>query len=1085
MHQVVAVWCLGPVRVTVHGEELRLKPDARALIATLAAAGRAGISHAELHERLYGWGDSALGDVQKTKQRVYRLRRRLTEESRLGLDFITKGDRYGFNPETCFVDTWTFESVGTTDRVVELERALDLWNGTPFDSIDEPHPALDRVSKKLWTQLRDVCDRLAPYTSPTVAARHINRIVQVASIDITNESLVAGAAGALYRLGRQPEALELLSRGRQRLLDRHGLDAGALLGGIESAILTHDSQVLAPVVESSQSLQEMPAPPQPATTAPRRFLARQEAMASIAEFLEPAIDLTGELAAADPPARILLVSGDAGIGKSAIIHELVEAAARSAIGVRLAAVRSVDATDVSEEEAYGPILRALPEVLGAFDQLERQVDAQTRRLRHWEAVVAELAVLGRNERTLLVIEDAHAADTQTNALLRHLAYVTLPANVLVALSARPPSPESDSAWQQTHETLIAAPGVASIDLEPFDNETLRVLVRADHPTEPPMRQSRFADRLEELSGGNPLIATVLSRDAPPGLDPTLLPDTVTPGESLIGHLQSKITDVRLAELLSIAALIGQEFDTLLLAETAGASVAAVMEMLATAAELDVVAPHDGPVWRFDHLLTVNYFTSRLTLLRPLVFARLAKRTSLDSGTAVRYVRGAGDEISADIAIPALLTAGERLASRGAYVEATSAFVHALERLAPDDERRLDLTLELANATARSGALTEARHWRAEAFDLAQASGDPNAMAEAALAGLPDGEFAGGEPDRLALLDRVVISEVTSRPQAQVARLQLRQARTCEEPELVERIYENRNPAWETEDPDGWRAMNFEWLMYRAIADDGPPIHDVLASLADELEPGPFRAEVLHRVLVAALVEQRPDASTTTYELAKQAAAADGTPRTRWSIDVVGATLARVGLRPDAGSLEDARLSGLRWGIPDAFDNWAVQVWVDRWLDDDHASTLSLIRANRTGIAANVAWAAGEALGCAHAGEIERATALADEVALALRTAPGGNWNRIAAALLIEAAAIAGLSDAARAGAESLRGQSGRAIVLGHGSAHFGPVDRYLAIAASVTDDEDPGPLRRAASEQARRAGGGLWADRCDVEAVLR
>jgi len=108
---------------------------------------------------------------------------------------------------------------------------------------------------------------------------------------------------ALYRSGRQAEALDVYHDARRTLIDELGIEPGAELRGLEQSILVQD-----PALD-----RRAPAPVQP----PRGggvFVGRERELAELLGALEDALTGSG---------RLVLVAGEPGIGKSRLADELI------------------------------------------------------------------------------------------------------------------------------------------------------------------------------------------------------------------------------------------------------------------------------------------------------------------------------------------------------------------------------------------------------------------------------------------------------------------------------------------------------------------------------------------------------------------------------------------------------------------------------------------------------------------------------------------------------------------------------------------------------------------------------------------
>lgn len=1058
----VVVSCLGSVRITHDDAEVALTAEQRELVALLVAAGTGGMTAEQLLDEL-SWVDVPSTGKQAAVMRVQRLRNKLPAGA------LTKGGQYAFDPEQAFVDVWEFDELARDRDGPGLEAAVALW-GPPFHGLPTMTGRLQIEGQRLQRLYRHALELFGWTIAPGHGEERLSELLAELRTDPFNEALTVSAAAAIWRLNRQQEALEIITACRDELRDAHGLSASQQLDDIELAILNQDTEALAPrsYADAAARAFEQPIEFRSLSRPPRVLVGRHEEARHLTYAIE---GLRRPHRSDGPPGRIVIITGEAGAGKSALVSTALEDLGRTQISIRVGA-----ADESTSTQAYGAILDALPELRPTFERLTRSANVETGRPRFWAETLDCLRHLTIGAPTVLVLEDLHAADSQTAHLVRNLLSVALPTNLLIIATTRPPL--ADTVWSAVHAS-IEGDQVDSIELGPLDIDGVRELVASDHPDEPPVLQSDFADRVLELSRGNALVASLFSRDAPPGLNVFLLPDSVTPEDSLTAHLRSRVADPHLENLLSIAALIGQRFNVAVLGDLAGLDSEETFASLAVGEELGVCRPFDDDAWQFDHLLTMNYFSTRIPTFRPMLFARLSQREDVSTSSLVRYVTGAGDELPASQAVDALLSAADELKDSLAFSEATIALEYALDRSNEIDLDRLGLLIDLAECSSRSGAVGNALHFRQQAFDLAKERTDHDAMCRAALAGLPSGEFAGGEPDRLTMLDEINLDNVTSFSRPHITKTRLRQARICDNVERVRSICEEIDSSTYDGDTEGWAGVELEQLVFESLSRDARPIRAQLEGLAATVDPGPLRAEILHREVLAALIEQHADAAVLHSKVAAEVRST-GSPRTQWSMDVLSAALGEVGVIESSIDLEAARRSGIRWAIPDVFDSWGVQVWVKCWLSGDYESALALIEGSRGMIADNLAWHAGEALCAAHTGATEQMDRELDYILERLPNYREGIWASVVGALTAETAAICGRHDAAHEARATLAPHSGRSILLGIGAGHFGPVDRYLGLIAQTTGDQDPLPLFRQAAHQANQCGAQLWEERASA-----
>lgn len=1002
------------------------------------------------------------------KQAVIMLIRRIREKLPVGL--ITIDGQYAIDPTCAFVDVWAFEASTSTDPT----EAVQLWS-EPFGGLDDLPPRLVTKCEELRQLHRTTLEAAAWQIDPESSKHILTQLLAEVTADPRDESLVAAAAAAVYRLGRQTEALKLVQTCHEALLDS-GLVASEVLRRVERAILNHEEAVLAVRGDSAATRTLVLSPELPAAFAhpPKRLIGRNDTKQVALKAFDDLVSLPSGSHEPRPP---IIVSGVGGAGKTATLAVAVHEAGELAIRIRVGLTSRDDVP-------YGPLLTALPELAPALEAITTAGDPTIERSNLANEVANTIRVITEDMPLVLIIEDVHQTDVQTLALLRSVVPTALPGNIQVIMSTQPVEPESEV--HAFFQNLIAT-GARVIDLEPLSLADLEEMVAVDHPDEQPVRRAQFAQRLQELSAGNGHVASILSRDAPPGLSTILLPEAISPEESLGSHLRRKIDDPQLEDMLTSAALIGRNFSQELLAHVVNRPVDETAAALDRCKQLGICEYIGGGDWQFDHLLTVNYFTSRMPLLRPLIFARIARHARAPVESMIRYVDGAGDNLPREFAYDTLLRSGRERAAAFAFGDAFAA-VNLAIKLAPDDDLTA-LHIELANYASRSGARVIAQQHRQLAFAAAEDNDDHDAMAQAALAGLPSGEFAGGEPDRLLMLEKVDPTRVTTFTADWLAKSWLRQARLSTKVASVRDLltkadtmfgvgsttYDDAKAGHEAMGDDSI-SLRYEQLVALANAIDAPPIATRLGELAEQLDFGPLRAAIRQSEVIAAVTEGKPNALTVTLQRATTEIHSFGAPRARWLTDVFEASLTRTGKLSVGADADAARLSGLRWGIADVHDNWHVQLWMDAWFDGRYAEALAAMDASRNNIADNVAWRAAEAICAARSGQLDRAQ---EQVALLLTTLPDqleGPWTRTAAALLAETATTLDDPAAAELAHTILIGHSGSSIVLGAGVAYLGAVDRYLGLAMSVLSPASARPFLTAAVNMSD-GHDGIWTEK--------
>ncbi|WP_247730850.1 ATP-binding protein [Halovivax limisalsi] len=226
----------------------------------------------------------------------------------------------------------------------------------------------------------------------------------------------------------------------------------------------------------------------------------------------------------DGPARTVAVSGDDGVGKTALVEAFVERARAAGVDVLVGWSRR------DGGRAYGPIreaLRAPFESLAApFDALDHPgARFAQRRTALYNDVTDRLRAHADATPTVLVIEDLHWADAATIDLLAHVVTAATDASLLLVATYRPDGVDDE---HPLLERVGDAEGLAPLELEPFDRrETARLVESEVGRRGVP---DPFVDAIYEATGGNPrfVVETIAHLRETGSLDPRIdrYPDAV-------------------------------------------------------------------------------------------------------------------------------------------------------------------------------------------------------------------------------------------------------------------------------------------------------------------------------------------------------------------------------------------------------------------------------------------------------------------------------------------------------------------------------------------------------------------------------
>lgn len=344
--------------------------------------------------------------------------------------------------------------------------------------------------------------------------------------------------------------------------------------------------------------------------------------------------------------RVVLVTGQAGLGKSRLIAHLADHA-HAAGAMVLAGV-----CDSDLDVPYQPFAMAFDEVRSVDDDLalaiadgagplgplfpsrrqQRGGSGPSARFDLFDAVVKLLERLTQDQPVVVVLEDLHWATPPTVQLLRHVVRYATGARVLVLASYRA---EEISPGHPLNELLAEIrPGtaVSRIDLRPLDPDDVADLVRERVDDSLGDHVSAFAARVCDEGAGNPFfVCELLHHLATTGElerlvqgDPSgrfAIPDSV---RDIVGQRIGRLGTTS-AELLQVAAIIGQTFDVEVLAAVVDQEAEDVLDLLEAAERIALVSESAAGRFGFAHAIvrTTLLETSSATRAR-LLHRRIAE-----------------------------------------------------------------------------------------------------------------------------------------------------------------------------------------------------------------------------------------------------------------------------------------------------------------------------------------------------------------------------------------------------------------------------------------------------------------------------
>ncbi|MFG2109900.1 AfsR/SARP family transcriptional regulator [Micromonospora chersina] len=365
----VSFGVLGTVELQVAGRPATpLAPAVRALLARLVLAAGRVVSADALTDAL--WGERPPSDATNALQlRVSKLRRALVAAGAGGDLLVTRAPGYQLAVAVDAVDAYRFERLLEAARsattggapaaaLARFDEALRLWRGPALADVGDADWALAEAARLEELRLGAVEDRLELLLEAgrqTEAVADLERLVATHPL---RERLHRLLMLALYRGGRQADAITAYHALRHRLADELGIDPAPELQALAEAILRQQVPAPAPATPPAAEPDAPPAappartaaaPPVPVPRAPQRgdLPRRLASVIGRQDDVRRVLDRLRET-------RVVTLTGPGGVGKTTLALEVARRADDDTLAdrvhlVRLAALPS--GTDLPEAVA--------------------------------------------------------------------------------------------------------------------------------------------------------------------------------------------------------------------------------------------------------------------------------------------------------------------------------------------------------------------------------------------------------------------------------------------------------------------------------------------------------------------------------------------------------------------------------------------------------------------------------------------------------------------------------------------------------------------------------------------------------------
>ena len=372
--------------------------------------------------------------------------------------------------------------------------------------------------------------------------------------------------------------------------------------------------------------------------------------------------------------QIVLVEGDAGVGKSRLLTEFL-GRVRASGGLPIVG----RCADVEGGLPFGPIVEALRDLISAtgIERLPTDTRLLGVMLPELGAAATEVSqtalfhgigrvLAGAGRPVVLVIEDAHWSDVSTREVTKFLGDRFADDPVAMVLSVRSDEPDPPAGLLTWLGELKRNPSVTVVSLHPLSREDVTRQIAEITGTDP---SDQLADTIYKRSQGNPFFVEellVAGADASPTTLPSL-PELFRGRVDVLGE------DVR--EVLRAVAVADRGVSSDALAQIVGDKIASLGDTLRIAVRRHLLVRNRDDRYTFRHALLRDLFYEELTSEEQRSYhaafavALASSMAHPDAGTLAQIAYHWGEAGDQEQACAASLAAGRAAERSRAYAEA--------------------------------------------------------------------------------------------------------------------------------------------------------------------------------------------------------------------------------------------------------------------------------------------------------------------------------------------------------------------------------------------------------------------------------
>lgn len=404
-------------------------------------------------------------------------------------------------------------------------------------------------------------------------------------------------------------------------------------------------------------------------------------------------------AAVNGDGQVVLVSGEAGIGKSRLLRRLEEEAEDQELGIYLGRCR-----ETAGAPPFWPWIKALSASLGADSEIVARLAGHDQsgefeslsaaaQFGLFDSFSRSLRRLTTDSPSVLILEDIHWADPASLKLLEFISADVAAMPVLLACSFRDTGNVVGN-LPAVSGYIAREPHANRIELRPFSHSEMKALFAGASDTALPVE---LIDATTQRTGGNPLFAVETLRllqaegDLKAGTSSDVLSRDIGVPSGVAEAVTRRLSDLPSSsvEVLRNAAILGNELTIPLLSAMSAVESGELLSRLDPLVSTGVIGQddHDGTLFRFSHALVREAIYDSLPISERArghkaaaeVIESTAGLELTEKAGALAYHYGECGALTGDApVIKYSMMAGEQALSVYAYEDALAHFQKAVD-----------------------------------------------------------------------------------------------------------------------------------------------------------------------------------------------------------------------------------------------------------------------------------------------------------------------------------------------------------------------------------------------------------------------